>query len=428
MAANALALGRPQRGFAPWIAETAYVAFLLLIFVSLTPFAVRDTTDTAVGAANVEAAGSAIRQLCYLLVFGTITISAFAKRGINAIGAIPLSFAILLGWCALSSIWATDPDVSFRRAILEIMVVLSAFLSVDTVGPTRALKLFMYVLAGILIMNWLSIPLTAQAIHQPGDIEPDVVGDWRGLYFHKNIAGAVCALSVMVFLYYAIAEKKWLLYGGLALGALGFLVMTKSKSSMGLLPIALFAAALYRWAWRRDIDRVILVIASVLVTIGLAVLFIANYDLIVSMLADPEQFTGRAEIWQGEVAYIRDHLFIGSGFGTFADTGTTSPIHDYVGGWVSTVAQGHNGYLELAVTTGLTGFIIGMIAMIVLPAAAFWGRNDAEPWLKALLFAIFVFFVLHNFMESDFLAADGVVWVAFLLMLGILRGARREVR
>jgi O-antigen ligase len=424
MTDNQIALAAPRRGFAPWIAEAAFVALLLLIFVSLEPFAVRTAADTGVGAAAMVSTGSTLRQVCYLLTFAVLLTSAVMKHGVKAANAVPVLFAILLAWCAMTGLWATEPSVSFRRAILEIVVVLSVLSGVDAVGPERSLKLFAYVLILILAVNWISIPLVKQAIHQPGDVEPAIVGDWRGLFFHKNIAGAVCAISIMVFLYYAITEKKWLLYGTLTAATFGFLVMTRSKSSLGLLPIALIAAGIYRLAWRRDIDRIIVTIAALLLTIALATVIYANYDFIAGILSDPQQFTGRTAIWWGEAAFIRDHPLTGSGFGTFADTGALSPIHDYVGGWVDQAAQGHNGYLELAVTTGMIGFVLGMIALVLEPARIFWARGDMEPWLKSMLFALFVFFILHNFMESDFLASDGVVWTVFLIMLGVLRGER----
>ncbi len=424
MAGNTIALHTPRRGFAPWSAETAFVALLLLIFVSLQPCAVRDTVNTAVGAGTAESAGSTLRQICYLLTFAILLTSAVMRHGIKAANAVPVLFAVLLAWCAVTAIRATEPSVSFRRAILEIVVVLSALLGVDAVGPERALKLFAYVLMLILAVNWISIPIFKQAVHQPDDIEIAIVGDWRGVFFHKNIAGAVCAISIMVFLYYAISEKKWLLYSALIAASFGFLLMTRSKSSLGLLPIALAAAGIYRLAWRRDIDRMIVTIVAVLLTIALATVIYANYDFILGILSDPQQFTGRTEIWWGEAAFIRDHPLVGSGFGTFSDTGTVSPIHDYVGGWVDQAAQGHNGYLELAVTTGMIGFMLGMIALVLAPMRIFWTRGDMEPWLKSLLFGFFVFFVLHNFMESDFLASDGVVWTAYLVMFGVLRGAR----
>ena len=426
MVDDGIALGKtaPERGFATWILEPAFVALLLLIFVGLTPFAVRNSVDTATGAANFAGAGDALRQISYLTTFAIILAGALTKRGLYAVNAVPIVLAVLLAWCVLTAHWAAVPGVALRRAGLEIVVVLSVMLGVDIVGPDRALKLFCYVLIAILVVNWLSIPFIAQAVHQPGDVETEIVGDWRGLYFHKNIAGALCAISVLIFLYYAIVEKSWPIYGTLAAAAFGFLVMTRSKSSLGLLPVAMTAAAIYRWGWRRDIDRAIVVIGGLVLVVGLGTLLFANFDTVVRVLSDPDEFTGRAAIWQGETAFIADHPLAGSGFGTFADTGAQSPIHDYVGGWVSTVAQGHNGYLELAVTTGLIGFSLAMIALILIPARIFWRRSDMEPWLKSLLFALFVFFILHNLMESDFLASDGVTWVTFLLMLAMLRHRR----
>jgi hypothetical protein len=57
----------------------------------------------------------------------------------------------------------------------------------------------------------------------------------------------------------------------------------------------------------------------------------------------------------------------------------------------------------------------------VAPAMRFWRMNDgADLGFKAMLFALFVFFIAHNFMESDFLEGDAPAWVACLLMLAFL--------
>src|ERR1700743_3670590 len=111
MADESLALDAPRRGLAPWIAETAFVALLLLIFVSLQPFANRDTVNTAVGAGAAESAGSTLGQVCYLLTFGVLAMSAVMKNGIRAANAVPILFAVLLAWCATTAVWATEPSV-----------------------------------------------------------------------------------------------------------------------------------------------------------------------------------------------------------------------------------------------------------------------------------------------------------------------------
>ena len=84
------------------------------------------------------------------------------------------------------------------------------------------------------------------------------------------------------------------------------------------------------------------------------------------------------------------------------------------------MAHGHNGYLQLLVTIGGIGFALAVIGLILVPAAQFWRREDVDLNLKAMLFAIFVFIVMHNMMESDFLENDSPVWVTFLMMLAML--------
>jgi O-antigen ligase len=190
------------------------------------------------------------------------------------------------------------------------------------------------------------------------------------------------------------------------------------------LVVALLAGGVYALAWKRDIDRSIAVVAGGLLLLAAAVFVIVDQGAILRLFADPEQFTGRTEIWQAEIAFIRDHLVLGAGFGTFSGTGGVSPLHNYVGGWVTEASHGHNGYLQILVTTGLVGFVLAMAALIVAPAIAFWRRGAVAT--KALLFALFVFLVLHNLMETDFLEGDGVTWVAYLLMLAMLGDLKRQ--
>ena len=404
--------------------EFAFAAFLLLVFVGLSPFAVRDPNVLIGGETIAAGEGDLIRQICYLIVFFTIGVIAIQREGLRTLDAMPVMLAALLVWCALSALWSPEPDVTIRRVGLEVVVVLSVVLGINNLGVERCLRILRLVLALVLIVNWISIPILPQAVHLPNETDPSIVGDWRGLYFHKNITGAVCAVSAMLFLYYAIRDKSradWLLLAA----TIGFLIMTRSKSSMGLLPLAVGAGAIYYWAWRRPLDRAIISIVALLFAALAATLILLNYDAIAHILADPQEFTGRTAIWQAEAGFIRDHPWLGSGFGSFADTGALSPLHDYVSAsWVDAVSHGHNGYLQLTVTLGFVGLALGLIAVILTPAAAFWRIDDMDRLLKAFLFSLFVFFVFHNLTESDFLESDGASWVVFLMMMAALRDYR----
>ena len=105
-----------------------------------------------------------------------------------------------------------------------------------------------------------------------------------------------------------------------------------------------------------------------------------------------------------------------------SDTGGVSPMHNYVlSSWVEAIGDSHDGYLQLLVTLGGVGFALGLLALVAEPLARFWPLDYREPDFKALLFSLFVFFILHNFMESDFLQSDNGVWFAILLVVAALR-------
>jgi O-antigen ligase len=405
-----------------WLIDAAFVGLLLLAFVGVQPFALRNpATDLQMGPYTATGGGDWVRQLFYVLLFVSVGAAAVFRRGFALIKAIPPMILMTLLWCAVTALWATAPDVAVRRAGLAIVVAISAFLCVDTIGAERSFKIWWFVLAGVLIVNWLSIPLVHQSVHLPGEQDSGLVGDWRGLYFHKNIAGAVCAVSALVFGFSALKSKRWIDVA-LCLAAIGFTVMTKSKTSLGLLFIAFALGLTYRFAWRRDIDRVIAGIAALLFIVLFAAFLAIDADALARMLEDPTEFTGRAAIWQAELAFIADHPLLGSGFGTFADSGTLSPLHNYVAGsWVEQVAHGHSGYLQLLVTIGGIGFVLTLLACVAAPLRQFWTLRGGDLNRIAMLFAIFVFIVLHNFLESDFLEGDSPAWMSFLLMLAFLR-------
>ncbi len=407
------------------ILEVAYVVLLLLFFVGLTPFEPR--TPAAIAARDLaSASGDTLRQICFLSVFVVIAVMALRKRGLQALACMPIMFGVLLAWCMLSAFWAAEPDIVVRRSFLAIILVWSVMLSVDSIGIERSLSLWRYVLIGVLAADWLSILFIHGAVHLSTDIEPNLAGAWRGLHAHKNTAGFVTACAAIFFLYFAIKTRRPSDMIFLAASVL-FLIMTRSKASLGLLPLALLAGGIYRFTSGNRLDRQIAAVAAAFLLMIFAAAIAVQWDVIARFLEDPENLTGRTAIWQAELAFIRDHPLLGSGFGSFTNTGVRSPISDYVGAnWVSQIGESHNGYLELLVTIGGVGFVLAMVGLVVEPLIAFWRNSRHAQGLYALLFSLFFFIVLHNFVESDFFEGTAVQWGEFLLVIALLRTARRH--
>src|SRR5947207_1021520 len=145
-AAAILPLHAPAR--AAWsLADSAFVLFLLLIFVGLTPFAARDPAALAAGESGFGGAGDLVRQIAYSGALLFIAFAAMRAKGFRGLLCLSPFFAALLLWCVLSAAWAPVPDVAFRRAALELVIVLSAMTSVATLGVERSLALLRVVLA-----------------------------------------------------------------------------------------------------------------------------------------------------------------------------------------------------------------------------------------------------------------------------------------
>jgi O-antigen ligase len=416
----ALAYHPPQAIGRTLLPSLAFIALLLLVFVGLDAFSPPPLVSQF-GGVKEASHTDILRQVAYIAVAGLVALAAIQRHGMGAVRAMPVTLGLLMAWCLASALWAPETDIVVRRAGLEIIIVVSLMLSVDTIGPERAFTLLRWVLAAVLVVNFASIPLVAEARHSAGEIDPALVGNWRGLYGHKNIAGAVCALTIILFLFTRTGWKNWI---GIVIAAAAavFLFFTHSKSSEGFLPVALLAGLVYRMGWRDGLSRAILAVLATLFFVALAAFIALDIDALTRMLEDPREFTGRSAIWAAELRYIADHPLLGAGFGTFTDTKSQSPLHNYVSGsWVDAVSHGHNGYLQVFVTIGGIGFVLMMLAVLVRPLQRFWALDWEENAFKPMLFAIFVFALLHNFMESDFLEGDGVTWSALLLVIAALK-------
>lgn len=231
--------------------EWLFAAFLLLALVGIEPFKVRDPL------ALVQAAtgdGNLLRQIAYMGIFLALALLAVTRRGLAGLMSIPLPIVLMLGWMFASSLWSLAPDITLRRTGLTVVAVWSIFMSAHMLGVERAFRVFYTVLAGILIVNFVSVVVIAEAVHLPGDVEAGVIGKWRGLHFHKNVAGPIAALSALVFFHLAAEYKRWG-FRLLFLGSVIFVIGAGSKTTFVLLPLALMVAAFTRWAQKSPVRK-----------------------------------------------------------------------------------------------------------------------------------------------------------------------------
>jgi O-antigen ligase len=255
-------------------------------------------------------------------------------------------------------------------------------------------------------------------------MDESIVGAWRGIHAEKNTSGPIAVVAIFIHFFLFTDTRRVRHLAVVALAAF-FLWKTQSKTSISLAPVALMIGIYFRFGYRNTqmalFSKVAISLATIVVLSFLYIDFDAVYDL---LFGDPTSFTGRTEIWNVMLDYLKQHPFLGSGYGSFWNIGPDGPSSTH-GGWVSDfVAVGHNGYLDILAQTGAIGFALTLVACIVMPIRHMLSRYDAEwrsnnaAWLSVVVFAS-----LHNFQESSFMERDNPLWVTLLFAIFLSRSA-----
>jgi O-antigen ligase len=270
----------------------------------------------------------------------------------------------------------------------------------------------------VLIVNYLMVFLTPYGIHSEvfGE-ESSVVGDWRGIIPHKNVAGAACAFTVLFFTFDNRQFPR--IVSALVIAAATiFLYYTHSSTSELSLVLALatgFAIRPYDASHRFAVG----ICLAMVVGLALQILFV-NLTALSDFVNDPGALTGRGAIWPLLFEYAREHLWTGAGFSSFWQIGPDSPIWTLTSGWVAVyAAHGHNGFLDLLVTIGLPGLVLAIVVMIVWPLLRLLLSQSIGKPRRSLLVAIIIFCAGHNLAESTLLNTASLVEVFLLIAIAI---------
>lgn len=394
-------------------AAVCFFAIIILVIIGpmLTP---KDAALTG--------EGNIFRQLSYILLFGALIVATFRQRALERALLTSLPVNLLLLWCWLSVLWAISPSISVRRLVLTTIIIYATFTYVISLGYERTARSIRQVFTVVLILNLLTVILRPQVgIHQfefGGD--PSLIGDWRGIFPEKNLAGSITAMTIIMYIF--AEQPKKMFHYLIILASVLFLYKTGSKTSLGITGMSIMLGAIYIHYDHR-LWPVAMTLFS-LIAIGCMAVVYANLDAINLMLDDQDSFTGRSQIWSMLLAYIGDNWLLGAGYGSFWNVGPESPIYDYArnGSWLDKVASGHNGYLDLTSQLGLPGLVLVVFALLVHPL----GRLLTMPALKArgpLLTGMLFFCLGQNFTESTMLDRDQVVQFCLMWTIACICGA-----
>lgn len=346
---------------------------------------------------------------------------------INTLRLLSGVLYLLLGWAFISLLWSDQVQIGIFRYTQLVIISLSALTIVNAMGPERTLDVLAKFLFFTAAVDWISIAVIPQAIHLFSENDSNLIGSWRGLHIHKNIAAPLMVISCLLFLTRLIEKRHLFDLVGFLL-SVGFLLGTNSRTSIGFLGVAGFVLlALHLKKTAPPILGVISVTVFSAVFIIAVILFYANYEVIKAYLSDPSIFSGRGGLW-GIIMILSDNYdFMGYGYGSFWRVGINGISYEYATGWHASSFNGHNGYLDMLITLGWIGFWLGIAAFVIEPVLFFLSRSYIWNSMTKTALTMIIFVALHNLLESTLLMWNADTYFIWLLAACILRYPYKKV-
>ncbi|MFV2053312.1 O-antigen ligase family protein [Aliiroseovarius sp. YM-037] len=301
-------------------------------------------------------------------------------------------------YCVMSALWSQYPPESFRFGAQLIVTVAIAVAIATRLSP-RAFCRALFMLLGIAMLASIAF----------GNVRNDT-GAWLGIFGSKNALAAAAATFVIISVAQMIDRRNSARFRGAALaGAFvgcGILLAAQSTGAvMSVPPILALLLALTLMHRLSAVQKAGIVIFAILLAGLIGLLITANYDALVALLLDKTgkdmTLTGRTELWEIALDFIRERPLFGMGYQAFWVRGH-QPAEalwfmfgiDSRGGF-----NFHNTYLSNAVEIGLVG--VTLQVFILYGAAILTGRwalrtRNAD---ATLLFGLVMLVVLISFVE-----------------------------
>ncbi|MBV9169229.1 MAG: O-antigen ligase family protein [Chloroflexi bacterium] len=393
------------------IRAVLFLAIFFQLWLTANPFA--DLSDPKT--LQPDAEGNLISQVIAVVLTGTLAGFAVAKRLRLVLAAITPILILTFVWFAISAVLSLHAGLAARRVVLATFVIFQAamflLLPQDRNHFVRLLTFGSLVVLALCYGGVVFAP--GLSIHQSTDIaEPQLAGNWRGFFAHKNGAGAGMALLVISGLYIFRAFSHVL--GALIVAlAIVFLVFTESKSPMMLLPLALvFSVALVRLRSRflKFITAFSVPAIICFLTIG-SVASETVYALVEKLMSDPT-FTGRNDIWEFTLDHIMQRPLVGFGYQAFWGTAELVNSWTWTESWGYRASDAHNGYLNIAVMTGLVGLALALGWAFVQPFRDHLRTSlqRVDPALNLMFVQIWLFGLYLSSFESELFNNGSVMW------------------
>lgn len=315
-------LDQPNGGVRDWNFHSwLFLICLGVVWISLNPF-------YDLSSSNNFDDPSANHEYWTYVVFAALSAACLSaiirsqRLELKAL-AVPANMA-LLAWIGVTLVTSSDVATSLKHGVLVLMSATVAaslyLLPRDNAELARLLIIATGVVIGLSYFGIVVLPQVS--IHQAADIgEPQLDGDWRGVFAHKNVASGMFSMLVFVGIYAWRTGRIFAGAGIVSLSAL-FLINSGGKSSLGLCAVTIFVAlCVDLWAKSSWVKAFLLIVPLfLLLTFGVGSTISPEIAAITDNLPVDATFTGRTDIWRFAIEKMWDMPLFGHGLANFWNT------------------------------------------------------------------------------------------------------------
>lgn len=365
------------------------------------------------GAFSELLAGAPIALLRYL-VWGGATVLACLRWKDSLLVIKSDIFLTFLTIIAFASFLWSDVFISTLKDNREILQMTSLGLYIAARFTVREqVEIFgIAFFIGELMSFGVAAVMPTLGIH--GSDHP---GAWKGVFGYKNLLGAIMVISSFTFFLLPTSGNKvkqiykWTGF----VFAIILILLSTSKTSLvvsAMLFLILFFYRYFRFTGKTTvifIDLVILVVGAVMT------LVLSNWTELLTAIGRDPTLTGRTPMWGVALSRLMERPLLGFGRGAFWAPGSPYALEAgkaVASGFVP--PHGHNGFVDLALDTGLIGILLFAISFVI---AYFRALKLAYATLapeKMWYLAFLMFFFMNNMTESFMLFRTNIYWTLYI--------------
>ncbi len=331
-------------------------ATLILILITVGAFAIKPAQEISATPLGGAAVNKFLNASSYLILFALI---AYYWKGFLYVSSKGIFQLLLLTLILFSVLWSADmaSSLTFTRGLLRIYL-LAVYLAMRYTFKEQ-IRFIAFALGITTVLSFI-FPLIPSfgGIHTA----PELAGMWSGIFGHKNELGYMMAWSAGVSLHLALSESKYLWLRLTIFGiSICLIILSQSTTSFMIVLTMIALLPLYKLSTNNNYKLQIIAISFVLMLLVTgSILIFGNAEAIVGTSGKDLTLNGRTDLWESVIKQILERPLFGYGYAAFWTSSFASNLR-LTYQWAS---NSHNGFFELLLDLGISGFLIFAIDLI----------------------------------------------------------------